>query len=363
MSYKAKVRDSNIELFRIFLMFMIIAHHYVVNSGITEFYNYSQVSVNQLFLELFGWGGKTGINCFLLVTGYFMCKQDFTWRKFLKLYLEIKFYKIIISLIFCLIGKQEFTISYWFDSLFGMALNVGKIFTASFLALFLLIPFINKLIHSLDKTGHGRLVLMLVFFYTVICTFFNNNFFEYIGWYVTVYLIGAYIRMYPVPNWNNARWTAMIAAIALLVSLGSVLMNTYIPQLNIRLGIYYFVADSNKLLAIFSAVAFFLCFKNLNVGYNKAVNTIATATFGIFLIHANGDVRLWLWEEFLRVKDYFNSDYLWLHAICSCLAVYIVCCVIDILRQKLIEKPFFNWLDRRFPSLSHEITFERNDVG
>ena len=51
-------------------MLMIIAHHYVVNSGITELYNFSQVSGNQLFLELLGWGGKAGINCFLLVTGY-----------------------------------------------------------------------------------------------------------------------------------------------------------------------------------------------------------------------------------------------------------------------------------------------------
>ncbi len=52
-----KVRDSNIELFRIFLMLMIIAHHYVVNSGITELYDSSQVSVNQIFLSIFGWGG------------------------------------------------------------------------------------------------------------------------------------------------------------------------------------------------------------------------------------------------------------------------------------------------------------------
>ncbi len=30
-----KMRNSNLELFRIFLMLMIIAHHYVVNSGFT----------------------------------------------------------------------------------------------------------------------------------------------------------------------------------------------------------------------------------------------------------------------------------------------------------------------------------------
>lgn len=31
----AKQRDSSIELFRIITMFMIVAHHYIVNSSIT----------------------------------------------------------------------------------------------------------------------------------------------------------------------------------------------------------------------------------------------------------------------------------------------------------------------------------------
>ena len=31
-----KVRDSSIELFRIITMFVIVAHHYVVNSGLTD---------------------------------------------------------------------------------------------------------------------------------------------------------------------------------------------------------------------------------------------------------------------------------------------------------------------------------------
>ena len=100
MAAAVKQRESNIELFRIVLMLMIIAHHYVVNSGVEGLYDYSNVSGNQVFLELWGWGGKVGVNCFLLVTGYFMCRGHFTWRKFLRLYLEVKFYKLAIALIF-----------------------------------------------------------------------------------------------------------------------------------------------------------------------------------------------------------------------------------------------------------------------
>lgn len=51
-------RNSSLELFRILLMLMIIAHHYVVNSGLTEVWSTNDETGNSLFLALFGWGGK-----------------------------------------------------------------------------------------------------------------------------------------------------------------------------------------------------------------------------------------------------------------------------------------------------------------
>lgn len=50
-------RDSNIELFRIILMLVIIAHHYVVNSGIMDCINAQQVlGFREYFLLIFGGG-------------------------------------------------------------------------------------------------------------------------------------------------------------------------------------------------------------------------------------------------------------------------------------------------------------------
>ena len=79
-------RNSNLELFRIITMLIIVSHHYVVNSGLMPMVRASEtVGANDIFLELFGWGGKTGINCFVLITGYFMCTSQITLKKFLKL--------------------------------------------------------------------------------------------------------------------------------------------------------------------------------------------------------------------------------------------------------------------------------------
>lgn len=292
-----KVRDSNIELFRIFLMLMIIAHHYVVNSGITELYNSSQVSVNQIFLSIFGWGGKTGINCFLLITGYFMCKQSFTWRKFLKLYLEVKFYTLLLPVIFWAIGKQELTFQYCFRTLFWEFTSMGVAFTPTFLALFLLIPFINRLINAMDKKSHARLLLLLMLFYTIAGSFFLNDFYEYIGWYVTVYLIGAYLRLYPIDFLRDVKKCLLLVAIALTLGAASILYFTY---LNHSFNIYYFVADSNRILAILSAVALFSLFRSIDLGQKRWINYVSSATFGIFLIHTQVNVRDWLWNEVFR---------------------------------------------------------------
>lgn len=60
------VRESNLELFRIITMLLIIAHHYVVNSGLmdSEGVIYSDLmSSGSVFLLLFGAWGKIGINC------------------------------------------------------------------------------------------------------------------------------------------------------------------------------------------------------------------------------------------------------------------------------------------------------------
>ena len=93
-------RNSNLELFRIIVMLLIVAHHYVVNSGLTPIMAENPTSVKSIFLYLFGWAGKTGINCFVLITGYFMCKSEISLRKFLKLFGAYYFYKVLFFCVF-----------------------------------------------------------------------------------------------------------------------------------------------------------------------------------------------------------------------------------------------------------------------
>lgn len=81
-------------------MLLIVSHHYVVNSGVLEKMYENPLSANSIFLFLFGAWGKTVINCFMMITGYFMCKSRITLEKYAKLIFEVLFYNIILSIIF-----------------------------------------------------------------------------------------------------------------------------------------------------------------------------------------------------------------------------------------------------------------------
>lgn len=53
-------RLSNFELYRIIVMLLIVAHHYVVNSGVEPLMAEYPLATKSIFLYLLGMWGKTG---------------------------------------------------------------------------------------------------------------------------------------------------------------------------------------------------------------------------------------------------------------------------------------------------------------
>lgn len=344
-----KERNSSIELFRIITMFFIVAHHYVVNSGLIDvIVQNGTMKKNSIFLLLFGWGGKTGINCFVMITGYFMCKSNITVKKFLKLLLEIEFYKVIIYLIFLISGYSNFSIKVLIKTILPIY-NIGTGFSNTYIVFFLFIPFLNILIKAINNKQHLSLIALCIIVFTIIPTFFKSNVvISYISWFMVIYLIAAYIRIYPNKWTNSKKKCGFLMVISLILSWCSVIAGAWAAK-NYGLNIwYYFVADSNKILALLTAVAAFCFFKNLKIKHYKFINTVAASAFGVLLIHANSDdMRKWLWQDTFNNVSQYDSSYLVLHAIGSVIIIYIVCTLIDIVRIKIIEKPFFSWYDKR----------------
>ena len=347
---KKKPRSSNLELYRIILMLGIIAHHYVVNSGLNDVMSFGTNPANTLYLYIFGWFGKTGINCFLLITGYFMCKQNVSWQKLLKLYLEIKFYKFVIYAIFLATGYQSFSLGSLFKTVFNIAYGMNGGFTAAFIALYIFIPFLNILINHMSKKQHLAAIGVLVLIFTVTGTFFlSESAFEHFGWYINMYLIGSFLRLYPIKLLNNRKILITAFVLCNIIVWASILAFVWLP-----IGKYYFVADSNKIMALVTSVIMFCLFKNIDIGSNRIINTIASSVFGVLLIHANSDaMRKFLWKDVVRCTDYYNVSFgkLVFHSVFCVVAIFVICVVIDQIRINLLEKPLFRLIDRKSDSI------------
>ena len=343
-------RDSNLELYRIIVMLAIVAHHYVVNSGLTGVINEnSLMNFNSLFLLLYGCWGKIGINCFVLITGYFMCKSNITVKKFLKLVLEWLFYKYVILAIFVLTGYQKFTVIELIKNILPIR-TLTNGFTSCYIVFFLFIPFLNLLIHTMNEKQHRWLLILSLSVFSVLASIPGINVgSSYVFWFMNLYLVSSYIRLYPIPLFENTRFWGWMSLLAIVCSYVSVVAMAWMKDtFGFSLGYYFFLADSNKITALAVALCFFLFFKNWKLKYNPLINTIAASTFGVLCIHAHSDaMRQWLWKDLCNNVGFFVSDYLVLHAVVVVLAVFAVCTVIDQLRIRFVEIPFFKFYDQK----------------
>lgn len=339
-----KVRNSNLELYRIIVMLSIVAHHYVVNSGLMPLMDADPMNPKSLFLYIVGMWGKTGINCFVLITGYFMCKSEITLRKFLKLLLEIEFYKIVIHLTFVAMGYVDFSMGEFLWFLLPVH-NVTDDFVACFLVFYLCIPFLNVLIRNLNKQQHQWLILLSVGVFSLWNTMpgievgSNDSI-----WFCVLFFIASYLRLYPSKRDQSTRFWFSLMTITVVTAMLSVIAMSKATQYGIALGAYAFVGWPSALLALLVSICAFMSFKNLKIKQSRLINIIGGGTFGVLLIHANsGTMRQWLWFDVFDNAGHYATNEIYLHALTVPLIVFSLCSMIEYVRMKTIEKPLLDF--------------------
>ncbi len=342
-----KQRQSNIELYRILVMLLIVSHHYVVNSGVLNETANLPLSWRTILLYVIGMWGKTGINCFVLITGYFMCKSNITLRKFLKLLLEVVFYNIVLNLIFAASGYADFSPFSFILAILPIQ-SVGNNFIGCYLLFFLFIPFMNILIKNMTQRQHIILIALTTFVYTILgSSFIIDVKLNYITWFCVLYFIASYLRLYDFPGKEQSRPWFWGTIVSIPIAIASVIGITLLQQhagktLNFS-NACFFVSDSNKIFAVIISLCSFMWFRNLKIQQNKTINTIAASVFGVLLIHANSDVmRQWLWKDICNVAGNFQSQYFLLHALTVPCVIFLCCIAIDFIRIHTIETPIIN---------------------
>lgn len=342
-------RRSNLELYRIIVMLLIVAHHYVVNSGLETMMGQAPLSANSLYLMFYGMWGKTGINCFVLITGYFMCKSHISIRKFLKLLLEVMSYNIVIGGIFLLTAYEPVSIK----ALAQMFMPIKSIvsgFTSCFLIFYLFIPFLNVLVQNMDKRKHQRLVGLCLFTYTVLPTIPKFHVvFNYVTWFCILYILSSYIRLYGLlPKLKNRQWGQLTLLMVILAMASVLVMHLLCLRFGLPNASYWLVADSNKIFAVLVAVCSFMFFKDLPIKQSHVINKISASTFGVLCIHANSDtMRQWLWRDVCDCVGQYSSDYIWVLPLLTVAGVFAICNLLDQVRICTFEKWTFRFLDAR----------------
>lgn len=343
-----KQRNSSLELLRIFSILFIIFHHYAiygVNAAEQAF------SYNEYFLDISMVFVHISVNCFVLISGYFMSRQRITLRKLLRMLGEVWFYSVAVLLLFMTVLKPETPvgISTIVKSLFPV--GYGQYwFVTGFILLMIFSPYMNMLTERLTRRQHFVLLLIMYALWSVSSTLFSTvwGFYDTL-WLFVLYFTGAYIRSYFSQNTaapeKHLRRALLLTIIMCLLTWG---LNFVGHEFSVR-ALYdnkcYFVRQ-NSVLALAASIEFFLYFLTRKPFYSKAVNLISSASFGVYLIHEHVLMRPYLWHSICRVGEWYFSPWMPLHALICVLGVFAVCTALDIIRAASLEKLWMRLVDR-----------------
>lgn len=138
-----------------------------------------------------------------------MCKSQITLRKFLKLFLQIFFYNIVITAIFMIAGYEPISVKSIVKNAWPI-MDIGKSFTSSYLLFYMFIPYLNILIANIERRSHGQLIMLCLLIYSLLGQVpFIDVRMSYVSWFCVLYFIASYIRLYglyrdgDVAFWRN----------------------------------------------------------------------------------------------------------------------------------------------------------------
>ncbi len=323
-------RNMGVELFRIVSMLLVILLHVMGHGGV---YTYADpLSTNYTvawFLETVGY---CSVNCYAIISGFANVKTKFKFRRFIHLWLEtVVLILAMTAIAHFFIPSLEVQREWWRSAIFPMSTRELWYICAYFL-LFPLMPLLNKGLHAISRWQHVVIILWLQV-PTVVKLIMHKDSFGVSGgystiWLISLYVIGAYFRMYGAPKW--AKWFVTLPSF-LLCALAAWFKMIYIEKQE-ALGLvekdsvlYQFRDDLISYvspLMVIMSVMLLLFFMQLQIKGKPIkwlIANFAKATWGVFVIHVCSAGWYWdeLWHSFRKFADYPT----WKMVLCSLGAV------------------------------------------
>lgn len=340
----SSIRQSNFELLRIISMILIIAAHFSYHGG----FNFTSLSINFFWIQFLNMGGKVSVNIFILISGYFLINATkIKIKKILRLWLQIFTYSIIIYLVFVATGLEDFGIKDLIKSLLPISFEKWW-FASVYFVLYLISPYINIFLKSLDKKTYFRMLVLLSFIWCVIPTFLTIDFeSNSLIWFIYLYSLAGYIRLHSKET--NIKCTTYLF-IALIIAILTFLSVVIFDLLGLKFSIFqehatYFY-NMQRIPAVLISLFSFLGFKKIDMKSRKWINFISSATFGVYLIHDNAYIRSLLWNDIFKNASFSGSIMLVPYSIIVIIIVYFTCTIIELCRIYLVENNYICFINK-----------------
>lgn len=294
-------KNSNIELLRMFCMFIIILHHSVLYGGGTE----QAFGLNKIFSTIFYIGGKLGADCFMAISAYYMIDSKFKIKRIVNTWISVYFYQILFILLniifhFTTVGLKEvielfFPVSY--DAYWFATAYIGVVAVS---------PFLNALIRQLNIKSYHLLLVILSGMVMVPATFLPgaNTFLDksHLILFILIYLIIGYYKKGYIRETISYR-TVFLSSMSILIILGiGILLIGHVTEISAieNYSTYFYSGESFPM--VIAAVSLALWILGVQSKSNVIVNFISPGCFDVYLIHMNHLFYLWLWNELVEVE-------------------------------------------------------------
>ncbi len=313
-----KMRKSNIELLRIVAMGLIVLSHYATHSPARS---YSDGFVGNVVLDCLSLG-VLGVDLFVMITGYFVSVSGFRSSSFFRTLVKTYAYGLLLATVaFLFLGASPLVCA---RTLVPGSIGTQQWFIAPYLLMYLFAPVLNYLLHGVSRDSLKRLLILSAVCFSVLPGLFKIDFMmSRFVWFCFLYAVAAYYRMYAfdIIRAHAGSLFAGSIAIALGLTIVARLVGGYIPFVGSHAT--FFLAAYSPLLLI-ASLALFELFSRFEI-QNDLVNKIASATFGVYLIHDNELMRDVVWSPVAALQGFGI-----LGGLAYTVLVYLTCSVLDL---------------------------------
>ncbi len=290
-----KQRNVGIDILRIVSMFFIIIIHILMQGGTLSAYLNKGLQGSYYFLNTVYVIAYCGVNCFALVSGYVGWQNTFKIEKIIKLWANVIFWSVGVSLILFVFNKEFFSVKEAVSMFLPLIRGRYWFFNAYFVV-FIFSPLLNHFIKTLPKKTFQYFLLAVVFVFCVIPFLALGNDVLRIQsgneftWLMVMYLVGGYFSKYPVMIKKPYKCIIAFLGFALLNFAYKYLIELVTTKIFGVPSYGDLFLSHTSPVVVGEAVCLLLCFSNLKVKNKTLIKTVAFVTpsiFSVYIIHVH----------------------------------------------------------------------------